>query len=317
MLKKIKKFAPVLIITLNRDEHFINCVNSLSACMHADKTDLYIALDYPSKENHWEGYNKILEYLPKITGFNSVNIIRREHNYGIEKNYFDAVDFVFEKYDRLIFSEDDNLFSDDFLNFMSCSLDVYKDRADVFSVSGYNYPIDTTLIDWDIYLWAGHSAWGVGFWKEKWYKINWDKKIVLSQVESFLKNYLSVVRFNRIANHYLPAMITMLEMQRENGDGYICLYQYIHKLYSVFPKYSRVKNLGHDGSGNHCVEIEDDIYQKQMLYSGGHEYEIPIDLKQSISVNKLLYNHFKRSKIENIKTFLKVLLINWGIRKFN
>ena len=146
MLNKIKKFAPVLIITLNRDEHFINCVNSLSACMHADKTDLYIALDYPSKENHWEGYNKILEYLPTITGFNSVNVIRREHNYGIEKNYFDAVDFVFEKYDRLIFSEDDNLFSDDFLNFMSSSLDVYKDRADVFSVSGYNYPIDTSAI---------------------------------------------------------------------------------------------------------------------------------------------------------------------------
>ncbi len=315
MINKIKSFAPVLIITLNRDEHFINCVNSLSTCLHADKTDLYIALDYPLKDIHWEGYNKILEYLPTINGFNSVNVIKRDRNYGIEKNYFDAVDYVFEKHDSLIFSEDDNLFSNDFLNFMSLSLDIYKDRSDIFSVSGYNYPIDTTSIESEVYLWAGHSAWGVGFWKEKWYKINWNKEFVLSQVANFIKDYPSVIRFNKIANHYLPAMVTMLEMKRENGDGYICLYQYLNKMYSIFPKYSRVKNLGHDGTGNHCVVIEDDIYQKQALYNGSHEYEMPVEINLSESVNNILYNHFKRTKFENLKTFLKVILINFGIIK--
>ena len=59
----IQKLSPVLIITLNRYEHFRSCVMSLSMCLNADKTDLYIALDFPIKEIHWEGYFKIENFI--------------------------------------------------------------------------------------------------------------------------------------------------------------------------------------------------------------------------------------------------------------
>lgn len=45
------KYYPVLIPTLNRFQHFKECVESLAVCTHADKTELLIGLDYsPDKK---------------------------------------------------------------------------------------------------------------------------------------------------------------------------------------------------------------------------------------------------------------------------
>ena len=105
----MNNLAPVYITTLNRYMHFKKCIESLSECIHADKTDLFIALDYPLNESHWEGYELIKAFLPTIKGFRTVTIIEREINYGPRKNSMEAKKFIFEKYDRLILSEDDNV----------------------------------------------------------------------------------------------------------------------------------------------------------------------------------------------------------------
>lgn len=43
-------------------------------CTGADRTELYIGLDFPAEESHWEGYRKICDYLPNIIGFKNVVI---------------------------------------------------------------------------------------------------------------------------------------------------------------------------------------------------------------------------------------------------
>ena len=56
-------YAPILIPTLCRDEHFIRCIESLKKNSWAEYTDVYVALDFPAKESHWDGYKKICTYL--------------------------------------------------------------------------------------------------------------------------------------------------------------------------------------------------------------------------------------------------------------
>ena len=70
-------YAPILIPTLCRFEHFKNCIESLLYNAVAEFTDLYIALDYPAKPAHFEGYKLINDFINEIDGFKSVNIIRR------------------------------------------------------------------------------------------------------------------------------------------------------------------------------------------------------------------------------------------------
>ena len=161
-------FAPVLIPTLNRHVHFRCCVESLSVCTHADKTDLFIFLDYPLKDTHWEGYELIKAYLPNIKGFKTVNVIKREKNYGAVENIIRALEYVFEKYDKMIFSEDDNVFSPNFLDYQNKCLDKFKDDKKVKVVCGYSCPIEISgNFKYDYYYSKHQIAWGMGIWKNK------------------------------------------------------------------------------------------------------------------------------------------------------
>ena len=56
-------YAPIIIPTLNRIEHLTRCIESLRKNRLADKTDLYIALDYPPSQKYEEGYEKVKAYL--------------------------------------------------------------------------------------------------------------------------------------------------------------------------------------------------------------------------------------------------------------
>ena len=102
-------YSPVLIGTLNRSEHFINLINSLKKSSDVELTDLYIALDFPFKDIQKEGYNKIKCYISEISGFKSVTILQREENFGIYKNFTQAIDFVFQNQNTIIKLEDDNV----------------------------------------------------------------------------------------------------------------------------------------------------------------------------------------------------------------
>lgn len=59
-------YAPVLIPTVSRYEHLRNCLESLAKCTWADKTDVFVAVDYPGREKDWPVYRKIKEYLSSL-----------------------------------------------------------------------------------------------------------------------------------------------------------------------------------------------------------------------------------------------------------
>jgi len=310
----MNNYAPVLIITLNRYDHLKKCVESLSACTYADSTDLYIAVDYPTKESHWEGYNNINNYLAEIKGFKSVFVIKRKENFGPVRNHLEAQSRIFEEFDRIIFSEDDNVFSPNFLDFVNKGLNKYKDDSSIFSISGYNYPISIPeSYNQNVYLWTGFSAWGVGLWRDKWSKIDWNEDTALKKVRKFLNNYNQVIRFDMIANNYVPALIKMIELNTLHGDGYICMMLFANNMYSIFPTVSRVRNLGHDGTGMNCHEIIDDIYKDQELYSGLVSYELPLDVKLNNDLDVVLKVHWKRSIRSRIKVALKLFFMNLGL----
>ena len=73
-MENINKFAPVIIPTLNRYDHFHRLVESLSKSPEAKETELVIGLDYPPSEKYMDGFCKIRDYIPTITGFRKVTV---------------------------------------------------------------------------------------------------------------------------------------------------------------------------------------------------------------------------------------------------
>ena len=148
-------------------------MESLSQNPLAVETHLYIALDAPSAEKHRTGYARVLDFIKNISGFKEVTIFKRENNVGSIVNQSMAMEVIFKQYDRLIFTEDDNVFSPSFLDFVNQGLELFKDRSDIFSVSGHNYLIDIPeSYPSNYYIWPGFDAWGVGIWKDKWNRVD-------------------------------------------------------------------------------------------------------------------------------------------------
>ncbi|GAB6142750.1 glycosyltransferase family A protein [Desulfocicer niacini] len=262
----MENLAPVLIPTLNRYEHFKRCVESLSACTHADKTDLYVALDYPLSESHWDGYKKSKAYLQDIKGFNSVNIIGRQKNFGAQENIYDARKSIFEKYDRMILSEDDNEFSPNFLEYINKGLEKFENWQNVYSICGYNYPIKMpSSYTYNYYFHREFSAWGNGIWKSKFQIPRLNPK----KLKEFILDGKNVRELNRLSGrHYYNTLTSIRTNTPRIGDFSVFINNIIYDRYCVFPSVSKVRNHGHDGSGIHCGNLNKK--RKENVYASQH-----------------------------------------------
>ncbi len=255
-------YAPVLIPTLCRFETLSKCLVSLSKCTGAEHTELYIALDYPSKDSHWDGYNKIVEFLDGLTGFKKVHIIKREYNYGINRNAQDLINEVTAKYDRFIFTEDDNEFSPNFLAYINEGLERYKDNPQVVAICGYNYPFaymnNIKDYDYNILPISYYTCWGVGRWSDKLpsHFVNREN------AESIVHSWKKVIKLWKM-NQHITVHRLLSRYENAFSDLVWRIYCVFENKYCIMPAVSKVRNLGFKSNGTNCAAIN--IYEQQII----------------------------------------------------
>lgn len=294
----VKGIAPVLVNVYDRLEHFKKCINSLKKNELSNQTHLFVTIDAPYKEEHRTSINKVINYAKKITGFKEVTLFIREKNLGEHKNSLKAINQVFQIYPKLIFTEDDNVFSPKFLEFVNRGLEIYQDREDIFSISGYKFPIKIPKnYNEDVFLWSGFVAWGVGIWKNKWNQVNWS----ISEVDEFLKNEIKRKNKSEIPEHVYSHLRTIKRTRKITADTMISLHLFKNKMYSIFPTDSRVRNIGHDDSGEHGTKKSAKIFHNQKIYEGSTDAEFPINIELNPLIEKVMKNYPKK----NLKTRLK------------
>lgn len=254
--------VPVMIVTLCRYEHFIRCIDSLKRNKLAAETELYIGLDYPLKEGHWEGYRRICAYLENgVEGFKEVHIIKHDTNVGCTENYRLVKNEIYAKHDGYIYMEDDNEVSPNYLEYMNKSMDYYKNDPKVLAVSGYMYPIDASGAKGSIILLNTYlSCFGYGVYRsadelfdhninmETFSRMYHDRKMMRrlrkaseNQFGNFVKGMLQYTGDELILNGEIKRM-----------DLTYGLYMFFYGYQAVFPVVSKVRNYGFDGSGEHC-----------------------------------------------------------------
>ena len=244
-------YAPVAIATLNRYEHFRRCVESLDRCNWADRTDVFIALDYPPSQKYEEGYRKICEYLDSARfRFKSFTVIRREKNYGAGVNPRDLlIHEIWPRYDRAIISEDDNVFAPTFLQFIDHGLEKCSQRDDILTVGGFAIPAkwkddgyETVLLN------SNANTWGYGIFRDTYFALS-----SLDSVEYYHALLSSKERRKRIlsgSKNDCGALAWFVMIGRGgNNDTIRSIYLRDQGKYCLFPKVSKVFNTGIDGSG--------------------------------------------------------------------
>lgn len=253
---EVARYAPVAIITCNRIEHLRECVESLARCTYADRTELYISVDYPPGEKYVAGWEQVKEYVQNIQGFRKVNFWIQEKNLGPAGNAVFVYGKAFEKHPAIICTEDDNVFAPAYLDYMNQMLVRYEKDPKVFSVAGFSMFKHSNASG--IYKNYAFQPWGNGRWKDKWdYLLQMDYRKLYEESAKktgkvlglyFNNKWLFCVYVNRLLKEGTEDGQTRLT------DAILTLIFYLRGYYSVFPSKSLVKNNGFDGSGINCIE---------------------------------------------------------------
>lgn len=277
--------APILVSVYTRREHLDRCIQSLKNNDLSKQSLLYVVSDAPASECHREQVAAVRKYIDTIEGFSEIRPILRPVNLG-SFSINQAVSDLLSVHDRLILLEDDNIVSTNFLSYMNAALDFYENDSSVFSISGYNYPVvmPESYIH-DVYKWQGYSGWGVGYWRDRYTAVEWD----YPDLTEIARGKPVRRGLDHIAEHLCRQMIYDLKHGKRTGDTMVTYYMYRHGLYSVFPTISKVRNTGHDGTGEHTGVT--DRYLRQAI-DPGLPYRFVRDLQPDEQINRVLRRHF-------------------------
>ena len=296
-------YYPVIIPTLCRYEHLKRCVDSLAKNTHADKTELIISLDYPAKESHREGYEKILTYIKSIKGFKKVTCLKQDHNVGVWDNLMLLFDYAYTYYDAVIFTEDDNEFSPCFLDYMDKALDKYWKEDKVTGICGY-LPIYYGKNHNDFFFTYQSSSWGWGQWKHK-SQLN---DLSLSQLIELLKSTKNALRIFLHSPRTFYQVLDMIEQRAIWEDVYFTCLNILNETYQLRPYKSLVRNWGMDGSGTHCGRSEKtmNIFKSSDLIDSNYVELNEINIKCSFQTKMQIFGYFAHTWREGLHLMLNL-----------
>ena len=294
-----QQYAPVLIPTLNRYEHLKRCIESLERCSGAEKTDVYIALDYPPTEKYVDGWKKTDAYLKEKElnhKFRNLFVRRRKSNCGIghpNDNLSQLVKEVRLTSETYIMTEDDNDFSPNFLEFINWGLNTYNNDESIFAICGCK-DLETSDIKNNVYkLNKIFCAWGYGSWFSK-----RDKMTNLFDVEKLKQIVLKAKWTDAFTVEVLRLSSLLYQMANKSfhGDVIISLLPENEK-WCIFPKVNMVRNWGWDGTGTHGGSPESlEKYSSLQMDTDEHFFPVVVEDLFNPIVDERFDKQYKPSK---------------------
>jgi len=302
------QLAPIVIFVYNRPWHTKQTIESLQKNLYADESELFIFSDGPKNALDYERVKKVRTYLNSLNNFKKINIQESETNKGLANSVIDGVSQVIGEYDRAIVLEDDLLSAPGFIKFMNEALKFYEENDQIFSISGYSFPLDIPEeYKNDVYILPRASTWGWGSWKNRWQTFDWN----LADFNEFIQNKTLQADFNKGGEDLTP----MLKAQVYGYiDSWGIRWSYAHyknKSFCLYPVKSKLNNIGADKSGTHTArtkkfevtldnQLSSLIFPKKLCL----DKDIHTSMKRflKLSIQRKIINYFRYAHLLNRKT---------------
>ena len=303
------KEIPVILITYNRPSQTEKVLDSLKR--HNVKK-LFIFSDGPKSENDLNHIYETRLLFQKID-WTDPAIIENDKNLGLANSIVNAVNYVFQKFDKVILLEDDCVPQKYFFDFIETCLDKYCDNENIFGVSGYTVPISNSILNnypYDLYFYPRIGSWGWATWKSRWQYFEYDLS------KAYQKSVGEGIDLEQGGND-IPRMIQKIK-DGELKDVWTLnwvLTVYLNRGYYIYPTLSHIENIGLDGSGVHCnktnrfkpniadskpFRFPDDILFNEQIYRNFRKY---YDVPQEFRITKKTSNGLpKNIKVVHLST---------------
>jgi hypothetical protein len=241
-------FAPVAVFTYKRPEHTARLLRSLSANPEHALSPVCVFCDGPRTRADDEEVNQTREVVRHVAPRHA-EVVVRDANMGLANSIIAGVTQLTRDYGRVIVLEDDLVLSPFALKYFNDALDRYRAEERVMHVSGYMFPVGGQLPE--TFLYREATCWGWGTWERAWAKFESDGKKIRDYVLSQGRQYEFDVRGSM-------GFLGMLEAQIAGRVNSWAIRWYGSMRMAgglgLHPGTSLVRNLGFDGTGEHCSE---------------------------------------------------------------
>jgi len=253
--------APIVLFTYLRLDVLKQTVNALKSNELACQSNLFIFSDAAKHEQDEPIVREIRAYIKQIEGFKSITISEAAINKGLANSIIDGVSEIIEKYGQVIVLEDDLITTPNFLLYMNQALSYFKDRKEIFSISGYNYDFKVPEdFKYDNYCATRGCSWGWATWEDRWQVLNWD-------ISSY--KGMNNKDFRKSFNYSGSDLYSMLMKQkRKEIDSWAIRWyynQWEQSKLTVYPTRSLVNNKGFDDYATHTHVY--DRYKSPLMLS--------------------------------------------------
>lgn len=224
-------------------------LESLKSCPECSDSDLYVFMDAARSDKDIAAVEKVRSLFDGLSGFRHVETFPADKNKGLARSVIEGVSQVLQNHDDVIVLEDDLIVSSDFLTFMNEALKAYKNREDIWSISGYTPNLEG--IDQSngkgVFLVPRAQCWGWATWADRWETVDWK----VGDYEQIAHSKALQDNFNRGGDD----LFRTLRMERRGRiESWAVRWAYAaarQKMLTVNPMQSKVKNIGVDISDSH------------------------------------------------------------------
>jgi len=237
------------LIVFNRPEHTREVLRGLE---RNGIDHLYVFADGPPTDDDRDAIESTRDVVREVE-FCDVDLVAREENYGVRRSWIAAYEYLFERHESAILLEDDCVPASDFVQYMAACLDEYADDERVMNIHGYCPPISIPdSYPYDVFFTWRSGSWGQATWRDAWAKFEMGPTI-LERIgsDSELRR-----RVKRAGWDLLPMLRKEVAGEIDSVGVWWSLTLVRQDGVSVNPVRSRVRNIGHDGSGSHSTKTD-------------------------------------------------------------
>lgn len=319
-IKRMQLRTPVVIFTFKRIDTTLEILKRIA---QVKPKKLYIVSDYGRDEKEVEMVLKCRHEVEKaITWECEVIKDYALENRGVYKNIGEGALNVFEKEEKAIFLEDDNLPEASFFAFCEEMLEKYESEERILWICGTNYLgflKDRTAS----YGFTKHMLpCGWASWGEKFIKY-YDCNFSLLKDDKVRNEIINRFETRRLYRHY--KMNWDNEIKRIEGgllpsswDYQMCLSIRANDLLGILPYKNQIRNIGVDENSTHLGNSMENIMTRRFCgmssyslnYPIIHPEKIEVDTDQDAKLEKIivppLYHRIKVRTVNFIKKIFKI-----------
>ena len=241
--------SPICLFVYKREYTTRQLLDSLLKCPECAESELHVFMDEARNDQEADDVERVRALFDNLKGFKAIYTYPARMNKGMARSVIEGVSQVLTNHDDVIVLEDDLVVAPDFLTFMNAAIETYRDRKDIWSISGYTPQLKEleTCNCSEVFIVPRAQCWGWATWRDRWNTVDWE----VSDFEKIQHSKALRKAFNRGGNDLYPT----LEMeQRDRIESWAVRWAYAaskQNMWTVNPMQSKVQNIGLKSSQSH------------------------------------------------------------------